>query len=32
MEIRREDAAGSYVHEGKEYFFCHPSCLGKFRS
>jgi Cu+-exporting ATPase len=31
MEIRREDAAGSYVHEGQEYFFCHPSCLENFR-
>ena len=32
MEIRREDAVGSYVHEGKEYFFCHPSCLENFRA
>ena len=23
---------GSYVHEGKEYFFCNPSCLENFRA
>jgi len=32
MEISREDAVGSFVYEGKEYFFCHPSCLEKFRA
>jgi Cu+-exporting ATPase len=32
MQISRADAAGSYVHQGKEYFFCHPSCLEKFRA
>jgi Cu+-exporting ATPase len=32
MEISREDAVGSYVHEGQEYFFCNPSCLEKFRA
>jgi Cu+-exporting ATPase len=32
MEISREDAVGSYVHEGKEYFFCHASCLENFRA
>jgi Cu+-exporting ATPase len=32
MEISREDAVGSYVHEGQEYFFCHPSCLENFRA
>ena len=32
MEISREDAAGSYVYDGKEYFFCHPSCLENFRT
>ena len=31
MEISREDAVGSYVHEGQEYFFCNPSCLENFR-
>ena len=31
MEIRREDAVGSYVYEGQEYFFCNPSCLENFR-
>ena len=30
MEISHEDAVGSYVHEGKEYFFCNPSCLENF--
>ncbi len=32
MEISREDAVGSYVYEGQEYFFCNPSCLENFRS
>jgi Cu+-exporting ATPase len=32
MEISREDAVGSCVHAGKEYFFCHPSCLENFRT
>jgi Cu+-exporting ATPase len=32
MEISREDAVGSYVHEGREYFFCNPSCLENFRA
>ena len=32
MEINREDAVGSCVHEGKEYFFCNPSCLENFRA
>ena len=32
MEIGREDAVGSYVHEGQEYFFCNPSCLENFRA
>jgi Cu+-exporting ATPase len=32
MEISRADAVGSYVYEGKEYFFCNPSCLEKFRA
>ena len=32
MEISREDAVGSYIHEGKEYFFCNPSCLENFRA
>jgi Cu+-exporting ATPase len=32
MEISREDAVGSYVHEGHEYFFCNPSCLENFRA
>ena len=32
MEISREDAVGSYVHEGQEYFFCNPYCLENFRA
>ena len=32
MEISREDAVGSYLHEGQEYFFCNPSCLENFRA
>ena len=32
MEISREDAVGSYVHEGQEYFFCNPSCRENFRA
>ena len=32
MEISREDAVGSFVHEGQEYFFCNPSCLENFRA
>jgi len=32
MEISREDAVGSYVYEGQEYFFCNPSCLENFRA
>ncbi len=32
MEISREDAVGSYAHEGQEYFFCNPSCLENFRA
>jgi len=31
MQINPEDAAGSYVYEGREYFFCNPSCLENFR-
>jgi Cu+-exporting ATPase len=32
MEINRKDAVGSYVHDGKEHFFCNPSCLENFRA
>ena len=32
MEISRQDAVGSYVYEGQEYFFCNPSCLENFRA
>jgi len=32
MDVRREEAVGSYVHEGREYFFCNASCLENFRA
>jgi Cu+-exporting ATPase len=32
MEISREDAVGSCVYKGQEYFFCNPSCLENFRA
>ncbi len=32
MEISREEAVGSYVHEGQEYFFCNPYCQEEFRA
>ncbi|MGO8734681.1 MAG: heavy metal translocating P-type ATPase [Terriglobia bacterium] len=32
MEISREDAVSSYVHDGQEYFFCNPYCLEDFRA
>jgi P-type Cu+ transporter len=31
MAVRAENAAGSYVHEGKTYYFCSAGCLAKFR-
>ena len=31
MTVRPESAAGSYLHEGKTYYFCSPGCLSKFR-
>ena len=31
MTIEEEEAAGSYEHGGVKYFFCHPSCLERFR-
>ena len=31
MTVQPETAAGSYVHEGKTYYFCSPGCLTKFR-
>ena len=32
MKVSPERAAGSLVHQGKTYFFCHPKCEEKFRS
>src|SRR5262249_21745656 len=31
MTVSPENAAGSLVHEGREYFFCRPQCLERFR-
>jgi Cu+-exporting ATPase len=31
MTIEEADAAGSYEHDGVMYYFCHPSCLERFR-
>ncbi|HJZ81646.1 MAG TPA: heavy metal translocating P-type ATPase, partial [Pyrinomonadaceae bacterium] len=31
MTVSSENAAGSLVHEGREYFFCRPHCLERFR-
>ncbi|HET9844271.1 MAG TPA: heavy metal translocating P-type ATPase [Nitrospira sp.] len=31
MTVHPESAAGSYVHEGKRYYFCSPGCLARFR-
>jgi Cu+-exporting ATPase len=31
MNVSPESAAESHVHQGKEYFFCSPSCARKFR-
>jgi P-type Cu+ transporter len=32
MTIEEEDAVGSLVHEDVRYFFCHDSCVERFRS
>lgn len=32
MQVLPETAASSLLHEGKEYFFCSPSCAEKFRA
>ena len=31
MTIEEEEAVGSFEHGGVRYFFCHPSCLERFR-
>ncbi|HEX3701952.1 MAG TPA: heavy metal translocating P-type ATPase [Vicinamibacterales bacterium] len=31
MTIEEADAAGSHEHDGTTYYFCHPSCLERFR-
>jgi Cu+-exporting ATPase len=30
MTVDPSEAAGSAVHEGQTYYFCHPSCLERF--
>jgi Cu+-exporting ATPase len=32
MEVTPEDAAGSYLYQGKQYYFCNDSCLEQFRA
>src|SRR3974377_1271363 len=32
MEIDRGNAAGQMDHDGQTYFFCHASCMEKFRA
>jgi Cu+-exporting ATPase len=31
MTIEEDDAVGSVDHDGVRYFFCHPSCVERFR-
>jgi P-type Cu+ transporter len=32
MTVAPADAAGTWVHEGKTYYFCNPSCLERFKA
>src|SRR5947207_1732932 len=32
MTIDEQDAAGSYEYDGVTYYFCHPSCLERFKA
>ena len=32
MEVEPETAAGSHAYKGQTYYFCHPSCLERFRA
>ena len=32
MDVDPATAAGSHVHAGQTYYFCHPHCLDKFRA
>jgi Cu+-exporting ATPase len=32
MEVRPEDAAGSYQYQGRQFYFCNQSCLEKFKA
>jgi YHS domain-containing protein len=31
MTIEEEDAVGSHTHDGVTYYFCHPTCLERFK-
>jgi Cu+-exporting ATPase len=31
MTIQASDAAGSWDYKGQRYYFCHPSCLARFK-
>jgi P-type Cu+ transporter len=31
MEVKAEDAAGSYEYQGQQYYFCNESCLEQFQ-
>jgi P-type Cu+ transporter len=32
MTVAAETAAGKYEYNGQTYYFCHPSCLNKFKA
>jgi P-type Cu+ transporter len=32
MTIEEEDAVGTHRHDGVTYYFCHPSCLERFKA
>jgi Cu+-exporting ATPase len=32
MEIDSAQTQWRYIYEGEIYYFCHPRCLGKFRT
>jgi len=32
MTIEEAEAVGTYTHDGVTYYFCHPSCLDRFKA
>jgi len=32
MDVTPEDAAGSYLYQGQQYYFCNESCLERFQA